>query len=68
MEKVLKYAVKKYQDRKCLGTREILADEDEEQPDGRIFKKVIILHKERFQTIFWARGEWDLWIQSTDKQ
>lgn len=40
MEKVLRYAVKKYPDKKCLGTREILAEEDEEQPDGRIFKKV----------------------------
>ncbi|XP_065199736.1 fatty acid CoA ligase Acsl3 [Planococcus citri] len=39
MEKVLRYAVKKYPDKKCLGTREILAEEDEEQPDGRIFKK-----------------------------
>lgn len=40
MEKVLRYAVKKYPEKKCLGTREIIADEDEEQPDGRIFKKV----------------------------
>lgn len=39
MEKVLRYAVKKYPDKKCLGTREILAEEDEQQPDGRIFKK-----------------------------
>lgn len=40
MEKVLQYAVKKYPDKKCLGTREILAEEDEQQPDGRMFKKV----------------------------
>lgn len=40
MEKVLRFTTKKYPDKKCLGTRQILADEDEEQPDGRMFKKV----------------------------
>nr|UTI67604.1 long chain acyl-CoA synthetase [Kerria lacca] len=39
MEKVIRYVVKKYGEKKCLGTRQILAEEDEEQPDGRIFKK-----------------------------
>ncbi|KAK7602450.1 hypothetical protein V9T40_008039 [Parthenolecanium corni] len=39
MEKVIRFTTKKYSDKKCLGTRQILAEEDEEQPDGRIFKK-----------------------------
>lgn len=40
MEKVLRYAVKKYPDKRCLGTRQILSEVDERQPDDRIFKKV----------------------------
>jgi len=40
LEKVLLWVVKMYGDKKCLGTRQILADEDEPQPNGRIFKKV----------------------------
>lgn len=30
-----------YPYRKCLGTREILREEDEMQPNGRVFKKLI---------------------------
>lgn len=44
MEKVIRFTTKKYSDKKCLGTRQILAEEDEEQPDGRIFKKVNRIH------------------------
>jgi len=43
LEKVLLCVVKMYGDKKCLGTRQILAEEDEPQPNGRIFKKVICL-------------------------
>ena len=35
-------ACRKYPNNKCLGTRELLAEEDEIQPNGRIFKKVIL--------------------------
>lgn len=28
-----------YTNKKCLGTREILSEEDEVQPNGRVFKK-----------------------------
>lgn len=40
LEKVLLWVVKMHGDKRCLGTRQILADEDEPQPNGRIFKKV----------------------------
>jgi len=35
-------ACKKYPNNKCLGTRELIAEEDEIQPNGRVFKKVIL--------------------------
>lgn len=40
MEKVFNLVVKEFGDHKCLGTREILAEEDEVQDNGRVFKKV----------------------------
>jgi hypothetical protein len=40
MAKMFDYVSRTYPNRKCLGTREILAEEDEVQPNGRVFKKV----------------------------
>lgn len=40
MAKVFDYCCKKYPNKRCLGTRQIFAEEDEVQPNGRIFKKV----------------------------
>lgn len=40
MAKVLAYCSKKYGDERCLGTRDILEEMDEVQPNGKIFKKV----------------------------
>ncbi|XP_053996394.1 fatty acid CoA ligase Acsl3 isoform X2 [Hylaeus anthracinus] len=37
--KMLSWVSKLHGDKRCLGTRQILADEDELQPNGRIFKK-----------------------------
>ncbi|CAH1183332.1 unnamed protein product [Phaedon cochleariae] len=42
MAKMFEYCSKKYPNRKCLGTREILAEEDEVQPNGRVFKKFVM--------------------------
>ncbi|XP_050460499.1 fatty acid CoA ligase Acsl3 isoform X6 [Cataglyphis hispanica] len=39
LEKVLLWVIKMHGDKRCLGTRQILAEEDEPQPNGRIFKK-----------------------------
>lgn len=35
-------AVRIYGSKKCLGTRELLREEDEVQPNGKVFKKVIL--------------------------
>ena len=40
MEKVFRFAVRQHGQKPALGTREILAEEDEMQPNGRVFKKV----------------------------
>lgn len=40
LDKVFMYAKNKFKDKRLLGTREILNEEDEVQPNGKIFKKV----------------------------
>uniref|UniRef100_A0A669C7R6 long-chain-fatty-acid--CoA ligase n=1 Tax=Oreochromis niloticus TaxID=8128 RepID=A0A669C7R6_ORENI len=42
VDKMFEYAAKKFPKRDCLGTREVLSEEDERQPNGKIFKKVIL--------------------------
>ncbi|XP_053565934.1 fatty acid CoA ligase Acsl3 [Bombina bombina] len=42
LDKVFKYATDKFKDKNCLGTREVIIEEDEVQPNGKIFKKVIL--------------------------
>ncbi|XP_073216045.1 fatty acid CoA ligase Acsl3 isoform X4 [Lepidochelys kempii] len=42
LDKAFKYAKTKFKDKKLLGTREVLKEEDEIQPSGRVFKKVIL--------------------------
>ncbi|XP_077604700.1 fatty acid CoA ligase Acsl3 [Crocuta crocuta] len=44
LDKVFMYAKNKFKDKRLLGTREILNEEDEVQPNGKIFKKVILGH------------------------
>lgn len=40
MCKMFDFVGAKFATKRCLGTRQILAEEDEMQPNGRIFKKV----------------------------
>ncbi len=40
LDKMFEYAVGKFSQRDCLGTREVLSEEDELQPNGKVFKKV----------------------------
>ncbi|XP_046657641.1 long-chain-fatty-acid--CoA ligase 4-like [Daphnia pulicaria] len=42
MEKVFRFAVRQHGQKSALGTREILAEEDEMQPNGRVFKKFLL--------------------------
>lgn len=39
LEKMFKYVAKMHTTKRCLGTRQILSEEDELQPNGRVFKK-----------------------------
>merc|ERR1712013_399603 len=38
--KAFNYAVTKYGEKQCLGTREVLGEEDEVQTSGKVFKKL----------------------------
>ncbi|XP_041119095.1 long-chain-fatty-acid--CoA ligase 3-like isoform X2 [Polyodon spathula] len=42
LDKVFEFAKHKYKERDCLGTRELISEEDEIQPNGKVFKKVIL--------------------------
>ncbi|KAJ9583261.1 hypothetical protein L9F63_022394 [Diploptera punctata] len=42
MAKMLHYVAKLHRDKPCLGTRDILAEEDEIQPNKRVFKKYVM--------------------------
>jgi long-chain acyl-CoA synthetase len=42
MDAIFDYVSNKYQDKDCLGTREILAEEDEVQPNGKVFRKFVL--------------------------
>ncbi|XP_017768063.1 PREDICTED: long-chain-fatty-acid--CoA ligase 4 isoform X2 [Nicrophorus vespilloides] len=39
MARMMEHVAKKYANKRCLGTREIKGEEDEVQPNGRVFKK-----------------------------
>lgn len=43
VEKMFVYVSKVHGSKRCLGTRQILGEEDETQPNGRVFKKVSYL-------------------------
>uniref|UniRef100_A0A3B3QFB1 long-chain-fatty-acid--CoA ligase n=1 Tax=Paramormyrops kingsleyae TaxID=1676925 RepID=A0A3B3QFB1_9TELE len=40
LDKLFEHAMQRFADRDCLGTREVLSEENEMQPNGKIFKKV----------------------------
>ncbi|XP_046883518.1 long-chain-fatty-acid--CoA ligase 3b [Hypomesus transpacificus] len=42
LDKVFEFAARRFPRRDCLGTREVLSEEDELQPNGKVFKKVIL--------------------------
>lgn len=46
MEALLKWVAVHHKDKPCFGTRQILAEEDELQPNGRVFKKVICVNEQ----------------------
>ena len=42
LAELFKNNVKRFGDRKCLGSREVFGEEDERQPDGKVFRKLIL--------------------------
>ncbi|XP_066570762.1 long-chain-fatty-acid--CoA ligase 4 isoform X2 [Amia ocellicauda] len=42
LDKLFDYAVERFVDADCLGTRETLSEENETQPTGKVFKKLIL--------------------------
>lgn len=45
LDKMFEHAATLFPQRDCLGTREVLSEEDELQPNGKIFKKVRAIQK-----------------------
>ncbi|KAM8952491.1 long-chain-fatty-acid--CoA ligase 4 [Pelodytes ibericus] len=41
LDKIFQHAVANFGNRDCLGTRELLSEENEQQPNGKVFKKLI---------------------------
>lgn len=50
LDKMFEYAAGRFPQRDCLGTREVLSEEDELQPNGKVFKKVRDTDLYLFQT------------------
>ncbi|XP_034403776.1 long-chain-fatty-acid--CoA ligase 3a [Cyclopterus lumpus] len=42
LDKVFEYAATRFPHRDCLGTREVVSEEDEHQANGKVFKKVVL--------------------------
>ncbi|KAL0973796.1 hypothetical protein UPYG_G00211270 [Umbra pygmaea] len=42
LDKLFEHAVQRFQGLDCLGTREVLSEENESQPSGKVFKKLIL--------------------------
>ncbi|XP_041111618.1 long-chain-fatty-acid--CoA ligase 4-like isoform X2 [Polyodon spathula] len=42
LDKLFSHAVQKFGKADCLGTREVLSEENEKQPSGKVFKKLIL--------------------------
>jgi len=40
VKKALDYSAKKHGEKRCLGTRQVLGDQEEAQPNGKVFKKL----------------------------
>lgn len=62
LEAMLKWVAKVHGAKRCLGTRQILAEEDELQPNGRVFKKVGLFGRTFFFILRDKRREGEIWI------
>jgi long-chain acyl-CoA synthetase len=74
LEKMFKYVVKIHTTKRCLGTREILGEEDEMQPNGRLFKKYKMgeykwrnFVETELQSTYFGRGVREFGVQAREK-
>lgn len=74
LEKMFKYVTKIHTDKRCVGTREILSEEDEVQSNGRIFKKYKMgeykwrsFIETELQAKYFGRGMRELGVQPKDR-
>ncbi|XP_013880551.1 long-chain-fatty-acid--CoA ligase 3 [Austrofundulus limnaeus] len=42
LDKMFEYSAMRFPSRDCLGTREVISEEDERQSNGKVFKKVVL--------------------------
>lgn len=42
LDKLFEHAVQRFGEAQCLGTRDVLSEENEKQPSGKVFKKVTV--------------------------
>ncbi|XP_029699642.1 long-chain-fatty-acid--CoA ligase 3a isoform X2 [Takifugu rubripes] len=42
LDKMFEYTARRFPNRDCLGTREVISEEDEEQCDGKVYKKLVL--------------------------
>jgi long-chain acyl-CoA synthetase len=74
LEKMFSYVVKIHTTKRCVGTREILGEEDEMQSNGRMFKKYkmgeykwLNFFETEMQARYFGRGIRELGLQSRQK-
>lgn len=74
LAKMFKYVTKIHTTKRCLGTREILSEEDEIQDNGRVFKKFKLgdykwrnFIETELQAQYFGRGMREIGIQSRQK-
>ncbi|XP_070827273.1 long-chain-fatty-acid--CoA ligase 3a [Chaetodon trifascialis] len=59
VDKLFEYTVTRFAHRDCLGTREVISEEDERQSDGKVFKKLVLgeYHWLSYEEVFTAASQ-----------
>ncbi|XP_034023715.1 long-chain-fatty-acid--CoA ligase 3a isoform X2 [Thalassophryne amazonica] len=59
LDKMFEYATLRFAHRECLGMREVIREEDEQQSNGKVFKKVILgdYHWLSYEEVFSAASQ-----------
>ncbi|KAM3615631.1 uncharacterized protein V6R79_005334 [Siganus canaliculatus] len=70
LDKVFEYAAKRFPHGDCLGTREVISEEDERQGNGKVFKKVVLgdYHWLSYEEVFTAASQLGSGLASLGQQ